>query len=366
MTELRIGIWLAVLGAAGALLYLLAPVLTPFLVSAILAYLGDPLVDRLERWRFSRTAAVTSVFVTLTLALLLTSLVLIPLLQQQVERLLATAPTLFDWLKHQLQPWLARTLDIDLGSLIDMDLLRARFKESLDTVGGLVATVVATVTRSGAALLGWFANLMLVPVVTFYLLRDWDVLVARVHALLPRAVEPAVARLAAEADTVLGAFLRGQFTVMLALSTIYAVGLAAIGLDLALLIGLLAGMVSFVPYLGFIVGIVVAGVAALVQFHDALHVLLAAAVFGVGQALEGSVLTPRLVGDRIGLHPVAVIFAVLAGGHLFGFFGVLLALPVAAVVMVLLRHTHDFYLGSELYDDRPAAPAAGEGDGTPR
>jgi predicted PurR-regulated permease PerM len=175
------------------------------------------------------------------------------------------------------------------------------------------------------------------------------VLVARVHALLPRSVEPTVSRLAHEADSVLGAFVRGQLSVMLALGLIYGVGLWLVGLDVGPLIGMIAGLVSFVPYLGFIVGLVSSLIAALVQYHDWQHVLLVLLVFGIGQVMEGYVLVPRLVGNKIGLHPVAVIFAVLAGGQLFGFLGVLLALPVASVIMVLLRYAHGRYLESGLY-----------------
>ncbi|MEQ8659589.1 MAG: AI-2E family transporter, partial [Gammaproteobacteria bacterium] len=169
-----------------------------------------------------------------------------------------------------------------------------------------------------------------------------------VRDLLPRRIEPTVSKLAREIDSVLAEFLRGQLTVMAALALIYTVGLWLVGLDLAFFIGLLAGLVSFVPYLGVIVGVIVAGAAAFLQFQDVLHLALVGAVFGVGQVLEGMVLSPLLVGDRIGLHPVAVIFAVMAGGQLFGFLGVLLALPVAAVIVVLLRHSRDEYLASTL------------------
>jgi predicted PurR-regulated permease PerM len=182
--------------------------------------------------------------------------------------------------------------------------------------------------------------------VAFYLLRDWNDMAARVHGLFPRPVQPRVAQLARESDEVLGAFLRGQLLVMLALAIIYSAGLWILGLDLALPIGLVAGFVSFVPYLGFIVGLAAASVAAIFQFQDAWMLMWVGAVFGFGQILEGTLITPKLVGDRIGLHPVAVIFAVLAGGQLFGFFGVLLALPAAAVMVVWLRHLHGGFIRS--------------------
>lgn len=192
--------------------------------------------------------------------------------------------------------------------------------------------------------------MVLIPVVTFYLLRDWDILMAKIRRLLPRKREALTIQLLGECHEVLGAFMRGQLLVMLALGIVYAVGLMSIGLELGLLIGLLAGLASLVPYLGFVVGISAALVAGLFQFGVEWYPLLGiVVVFSIGQMLEGMLLTPLLVGDRIGLHPVAVIFAILAGGQLFGFTGVLLALPVAAVIMVLLRHVHELYKESDMY-----------------
>jgi predicted PurR-regulated permease PerM len=180
-------------------------------------------------------------------------------------------------------------------------------------------------------------------------------MVAKIDGLLPRANRPTIVRLARESDAVLGAFVRGQLLVMIALGLFYGVALWAIGLDVGPLIGMIAGLVSFVPYLGFITGLFASLIAALVQYHDWQHLVMVLVVFGIGQVLEGYVLVPRLVGGKIGLHPVAVIFAVLAGGHLFGFLGVLLALPAAAVIMVLLRYGYDRYRNSGLYGTAPDA-----------
>jgi predicted PurR-regulated permease PerM len=195
----------------------------------------------------------------------------------------------------------------------------------------------------------WFANLLIIPVVIFYLLRDWDKVTQGLHELLPRRNERAITQLLTECDDVLGAFLRGQLLVMLALVFLYSLGLTLMGLKMGLLIGLLAGILCVVPYLGFIVGIGAALIAAIFQFHDWLHCFYVILVFVIAQSIEASVLTPVLVGDRIGLHPVAVIFAILVGGHLCGFFGILLALPVAAVAMVFVRHLRQRYLHSQLY-----------------
>ena len=218
-------------------------------------------------------------------------------------------------------------------------------------------------------MLGLVANVVLIPVLTVFFLRDWDVLVERVASLVPRDHTRTVGRLARESDLVLGAFLRGQFSVMLVLGVLYAIGLWAVGLDLGLLIGFIAGIVSFVPYLGPATGVVLGVIAALVQFGDFMHVALVLGVFGLGQVIESYWLTPKLVGDRIGLHPVAVIFAVLAGGTLFGFLGMLLALPVAAIANVLLRYAHERYTHSRLYAGHPPIalprPVAGEREPMP-
>jgi len=214
-------------------------------------------------------------------------------------------------------------------------------------------------TTSGAAVMGWLANLLLMPLITFYLMRDWKRMVERLRELVPRPLEPTVTRLVRESDAVLGSFLRGQMSVVLALAAMYATGLSLAGLKFGMLIGIVAGLVSFVPYLGPVVGIGGGLVSAIVSGGDIwINVGLVLAVFMVGQVIESFILTPKLVGESIGLHPVAVIFAVLAGGQLFGFFGVLLALPVAAVVLVLLRHTHERYLDSEIYGAETQAPAA--------
>ena len=351
LTEVRIWIWLAFAITVGWLLFLLAPVLTPFLAAALLAYLGDPVVDRLQNWKLSRTMAVVSVFIVLVLLFLILGAFLVPLLEAQVSALLRRLPDYLDLLKAELLPWMQARLGVDPAQF-DFEVLKGELSRHVTTVGGFVAGVLGSITQSSMMVLGWLINLMLIPVVTFYLLRDWDDLIERIHVMLPRPLEPTITSLAKESDEVLGAFMKGQLIVMLALGTIYSTGLFLLGLDFSLLIGMVAGIVSFVPYLGVIVGLGAAMVAALFQFQDDLLRLFGVmAVFGVGQVLEAVVLTPTLVGDRIGLHPVAVIFAVLAGGQLFGFFGVLLALPVAAVIMVLLRRSYQSYLQSTLYND---------------
>ena len=343
---------LLALAAAGGLIYLLQPVLGPFLFAALLAYLGDPLADRLEARGLGRTGAVVLVFLALSLVLTLGLLGFLPLLVEQLRDLLQRLPRALTWLESTARPWLEHRFGLALPSLESAE-VNALLREHWQSTGELAGQVLRSAFASGAAVLGTLATLALVPVVTFYLLRDWDRLIAQVQALLPRDLERVLTPLALECDEVIAAFLRGQLLVMLGLGTLYAVGLALVGLDFALLIGLVAGLASLVPYLGLAVGLVLAGGAVLFQGGDPLTALAGVgAVFAVGQTLEGMVLVPWLVGDRIGLHPVAVIFAVLAGGQLFGFTGVLLALPVAAVIAVALRHAHEPYLRSRFYGGR--------------
>lgn len=332
----------------GILIYLLAPILTPFVAAAMLAYMGDPLVDRLEARKLSRTTGVVVVFTALFLVLLLAMLVLVPLLQQQVARLVMAVPGYIEVLHGRISAILVGEFGVS-PELLDIGTLKTMILERWASVGKVAGSVAQSVFSSGMAVVTWLVNLVLIPVVTFYLLRDWDLFVARVHELIPRRWASEVGQLARSSDEVLGAFLRGQLLVMLALGLIYSVGLGLLGLEYALLIGMAAGLLSFVPYLGAIGGLLMAGLAAYLQFNDWPHFIGVLVVFGIGQMLEGMVLTPKLVGDRIGMHPVAVIFAVMAGGQLFGFVGVLLALPVAAVIMVLLRYAHERYLNSDLY-----------------
>jgi predicted PurR-regulated permease PerM len=362
MVESRLWLVLALAAITAWLVYLLAPVITPFVISAGLAYLGDPLVDRLEklkffRWRINRAVAVIGVFILITAALVLVLLIFLPMLRDQVERLADKAPEMFEWIVGTALPWLQAKLGLsvlapDAESITEA--LKAYWKE----VSTALMSVIGTVSRGGQAVLHWLMNLVLIPVVTFYLLRDWDKLVDGVRTLIPRKAEPVVSTLCREIDEVLSAFIRGQLMVMFALGLIYAMGLWLLNLDLALIIGLTAGLLSIVPYLGTFVGVVLAVLAAVFQFQDVLHPALVLAVFAVGQSLESMVLTPYLVGDRIGLHPVAVIFAVLAGGQLFGFLGILLALPVAAALNVLVNYLHQRYRQSGWYGLDPAEPEA--------
>jgi len=342
--------WLvfALLLVGSLLVFLLKPILMPFLVGALFAYLGDPIADRLEALRVNRTMAVCIVFLVFSLVFLLTLLFTLPVIGSQFDILIRKLPAWLHYIQSSVMPWLEQRLDLSPGSIAMIDYKELVSKNWM-SAGQIMTRVSQQLAGSGMTLLAVGANLMLIPVVTFYLLRDWDLLMARLRDLLPRQWEPTVVSLAAECDEILGAFIRGQLMVMLALAVVYSLGLWVVGLELALLLGFIAGLASIVPYLGFIVGIVAASVAAYFQFHDWQSLMWVCVVFAIGQVLESTVFTPLLVGDRIGLHPVAVIFAIMAGGQLAGFTGVLLALPVAAVAMVWLRHLHERYKDSSMY-----------------
>ncbi len=355
ITDSRKWFILVLLVCAAWLIWLLAPVITPFALAAAFAYLGDPLVDGIERrkiwrWQISRTFAVVMVFLLLGTTIGLFLLILIPLLREQLQHLIERIPDVLEWLGATGLPWLQESLglnSLEFDATTVTDALKAYWKEASTAAMG----VLGTVSRSGQAVASWLMTIVLVPVVAFYLLRDWDRLLDAIRRLLPRPLEPKFVKIAGEIDEVLGAFIRGQLLVMSGLGLVYALGLWIIGLDLAFIIGMIAGLLSVVPYLGTIVGLGVAVIAAFFQFHDVWHVTLVLVVFGTGQALESMVLTPKLVGDRIGLHPVMVIFAVLAGGQLFGFLGILLALPAASALNVLVRHAQDSYTSSSLYQE---------------
>ena len=291
MSDSRHWFILVLVFALGWLIYALAPVITPFVISAGLAFLADPLVDRLQRvrlirWQISRTFAVVLVFVLITAILFLVLLFLLPLFREQVERLVNNAPAMFEWLAGTAVPWLQQNLGLTIFEL-DAESLAEALKAYWREASSALLGVLGTVSRGGQAVLNWLMNLVLVPVVTFYLLRDWDALVEGVRTLIPRNAEPVVSGLCREIEEVLGAFVRGQLMVMIALGLIYTAGLWLLGLDLALIIGMGAGLLSIVPYLGTFVGVVAALIAAVFQFQDLLHPVLVGAVFAAGQALEG-------------------------------------------------------------------------------
>jgi len=325
----------------GWLLWLLAPVLTPFLAAALLAYIGDPLADRLQKLKFPRTIAVVTVFLLTFAGVALLVLLVVPLISTQVSAFLTALPDIVHQAEQVWLPSITEFLGIESGEQIGLGAFIARYS---DMAGSWGAAVLMSLSRSGGALATAVISLFLIPILTFYLLRDWDPITRKIGALVPSRQRETVFRLAHETDDVLGAFLRGQILVMFALAAIYSFGLTLVGLKFAIAIGVVAGLVSFVPYLGFVFGITLAGLTVVLEPDPVLRLIGVIATFSIAQLIEGSFLTPKLVGDRIGLHPVMVIFAIAAGGQLFGFFGILMALPAAAVLSGLVRFAYTKYL----------------------
>jgi len=333
--------WLIAIALVGWLMYLLAPILTPFVAAALLAYIGDPVADRLQRLKLPRTLAVAAVFLLTFLVLGLLVLLVGPLIRTQVGALLDALPEIVRQVEQVWLPNIAEMLDLEIGEDVGIGAFVARYG---DMAGSWGTRVLVSVTQSGGAVAAAVLSLFLVPILTFYLLRDWDFILVHLEALIPSEQHDTVVGLARETDEVLGAFLRGQLLVMLALAIIYSAGLGLVGLKFAVAIGVVSGLVSFVPYLGFVFGIALASLTVVLEPDPLWRLVGVVATFSIAQALEGSLLTPKLVGDRIGLHPVLIIFAVAAGGQLFGFFGILLALPAAAVLSVLVRFAYFRYL----------------------
>lgn len=340
--------WPLALGLAClALLYLLAPVLTPFVTAAVLAYILEPLVAKLCRRGCSPAFATSLVLLAATLLLIALVLVIVPLFVQQLTALAGYLPALLTWLRDSAGPWLNERFGLQL--VLDVDYAKTWLTEHGEQAGKLVQALLPSLTSGGLALMALVGNLVLIPLVLFYFLRDWDDLLARLAVLIPRRWLGKVDELVRESDAVLGQFLRGQLSVIVIMALFYSIGLWLTGLKSALPIGIVAGLLVFIPYLGVIVGVLLASLAALLQFQSLGGLLPVWGVFLLGQLIEGFYVTPRLVGERIGLHPVAVVFALMAFGQLFGFVGVLLALPLAAMLLVGLRHLKRHYLDSALY-----------------
>ncbi|HKB84091.1 MAG TPA: AI-2E family transporter [Burkholderiales bacterium] len=340
-------IWYVLAAAvAGLLLYLVAPILTPFLLSAVLAYICLPPVDWIAR-KLPRWLAAALVMALLVIALAALALIVLPMVERQFVAFLQRMPEYLDWARARALPWLSGTLGVELN--LDMEHFRQTVAESLRTDGDFVRALLPRITTGGLAIVGFFTTVLLMPVVLFYFLRDWHEIVHGIEHLIPRRLHLGACNIAAEIDRVLGEFLRGQLLVMLLMAVYYAVALWIADLEYALPIGILSGLLVFVPYLGILVGLLLGTLAGFNQFDSVMGLVGVWIAFGIGQVLEGMVVTPLLVGNRIGLHPVAVIFALLVFGKLFGFFGVLLALPASAALLVALRHLRAHYVDSDLY-----------------
>ncbi len=339
--------WLALSFAAFAFLWLLAPVLTPFIVGAVLAYALHPAVERLAGRRVPRIVAVLLVEAAAIVALLAVVLLIVPILSKELPLLREQIPLLADKLNRTLSPWLAQ---FGVKVALDIASIKAFLLKYLDAnLEDWLATVLSSARIGGSIVMAIIGNAILVPLVLFYLLLDWPALVQRCSDMVPPRMREAVEGFLAECDSVLGQYLRGQLAVMLVLAAFYSIGLALFGFDLALPVGVFTGLAIFIPYVGFGLGLMLALLAALLQFASLYGLVAVAVVYGVGQVVESLFLTPRLVGERIGMNPLMVIFALLAFGHLFGFVGVLIALPVSALLVVAARRLRAAYLASPLF-----------------
>lgn len=347
----QLGFWLGTFVVVILILFAFSAILLPFVAGAAIAYLLDPLADRLERWKLSRTLATTIITVAFVVILVAAIMLLLPLLQAQLLSFTAALPGYLDSVRGAFEVVLAN-LQTRLPAE-QMQALRDAASQLGGTIARQLASFVGNVVTGGLFLINLLSLLFITPIVTFYLLRDWDRIVARLDDLLPRHYAATVRAQLSLIDQRLAGFVRGQMIVGAILGVFYGVALSLAGLEFGLVIGLAAGAISFIPFVGSISGFVVSVTLALIQFDTLGPVGIVAGIFIVGQAVEGNFLTPKLVGDKVGLHPVWVIFALLGGGSLLGLVGMLLAVPLAAVIGVLVAFAIERYRASPLYDGAP-------------
>ena len=347
LADPRLWAWLPIAMVIGALVYALSPILAPFLAGAIFAYVLNPLVGRLTGRYLPRIVAVVLVLLFALALVTALALVIVPLFIKELRLMSEQLPAFLAWVNQQFAPWLKERFAIDFQ--LDIETVKQMAGGILANNQDLVAGLLGSLRIGGLALLAFFINLLLVPVVLFFLLRDWNSLVVRVDAMIPRHMHARARTIFGEIDAVLAEFLRGQLIVMMVMSVYYSVALWVTGLEFALPVGVITGLLVIVPYIGAFTGILLGTIAAVLQFDSMTGVAWVWFAFGIGQVMEGMAVTPLLVGERIGLHPVAVIFALLAFGQIFGFFGVLLALPASAALLVALRHLRAAYLSGPLY-----------------
>lgn len=343
----QVTFWLIGLALFVAFIYLVRGILLPFVAGMAIAYLLDPVCDKLEEWGMSRTwatAVLTVVFLLIAAGVVVLA---VPLIAQQLVDFAENLPRYLDALRREMSQLLT-TLQARLDSAM-LERFQGTLAESTGKLVNWATGFLLGMLSGGVALANLLSLIIITPIVAFYLLRDWDRIVEQVDHWLPRQHAETIRELARRADDRLAGFVRGQGTVCLVLGVAYAIALSLAGLEFGLVIGLVAGLLSFIPYVGAIIGMVLSIGVALVQFDDWMRIALIAAIFFGGQMIEGNILTPKLVGGRVGLHPVWVIFALLAGGALFGFVGVLLAMPVATVIGVLMRFALERYKASALY-----------------
>ena len=340
--------WLALASIVSLLIYLLSPVLTPFLLAGIIAYIFNPLVTKLQLCKIHRSLGTILIMIMLLCILAALTIIITPIFEREIFLLIERIPAYLETIRNGLVPWLETQLGINLQ--LDATQFKLVLKEHWQDTAGMFVKLIHSIRGSGIATMEFVLNILLMPIVLFYLLRDWVYLIKLIDDTIPRHWHKQVIALTNESDKVLAEFLRGQLSVMLIMSLCYVIGLWLTGLEFALPIGIIAGLLVFIPYLGLGIGLILATIAAFIQFQGWGGLLPVWIVFGIAQLLESMVITPWLIGNRIGLHPVVVIFSLLAFGQLFGFVGLLLALPTSAVLLVWLRHVRKQYLKSNLYN----------------
>lgn len=339
--------WLALFVFFCVSVYVLRSVLLPFVAGIIIGYLLDPLTSKFEKWGMNRTLATILVMTLVVLILFPLLVLLIGVIDEQLGQFIASVPVYLSAFLKKAEPFFAELQERFPG--LEADKIKLYIRSNMANGLKLVGSILRGVITSGFAFFNVLSLLLITPVVAFYMLRDWDKFVSKVDSLLPQQSKESIETQAREIDTILAGFIRGQLSVCVLLGSFYALGLYVVGLDLGVLVGFIAGIISFIPYVGTITGFVISMAIAFAQFDNLPQILQVAAVFAVGQFLEGNFLTPKLVGDSVGLHPVWVMFALLAGGVLLGFLGLMIAVPVAAIIGVLLRHAIENYKKSSLY-----------------
>ncbi len=345
--RLQTVLWAAAGVGLLVLFWLLAPILTPFAVAAVFAYICDPAVNWMVARRVPRAAAVLAVIAAMGGFLLLLVLIFAPMIYREAVILFGRLPELIELLETRIAPWLRASFDIELQ--FDVASLKAWAAEHRDTARDLLPTLLTHAREGGMALIAVVANLVLIPIAMFYLLQEWPRFMSGLQSVIPRPILPRTLRILGDIDSVMSEFLRGQLSVMLILAIFYSVGLWLAGLKFALPVGVLTGLLAFIPFVGFGGGLLLAILAALLQGEGLALLAGVGIVYAIGQVLESYALTPYLVGERIGLHPLAVIFALMAFGQLFGFVGMLVALPASAAILVGLREVRGAWLASHLY-----------------
>lgn len=345
--QLQTATWIGVGIALLVLLWLLSPILAPFAVAAVLAYICDPMVSWLVARRLPRPAAVLIVIALLGLALTLLLLILIPMVYKEAMTLVGRLPDLVEMVNTHMLPMLQNHLDVSLQ--LDAASIRQWITENWSSAQDFLPGLLKKASTGGAAVIGFFANLLLIPMVMFYLLQEWPHITEAMRRAIPRPMVERSLRILGDIDKVMSEFLRGQLSVMLLLAVFYSLGLWIAGLKFALPVGVITGLLVFVPFVGFTAGLVLGLLSAVLQAEGWPPIIGVAIVFSLGQLIESFLLTPYIVGDRIGLHPLVVIFALMAFGQLFGFVGVMVALPASAALLVALREVRGAYFASHVY-----------------